>query len=242
MAAHIRVPFLRVGLVLLAFLAFWPQTACQTDRRSFPTLPSAAEASSQRIVVVGFQPALLDKEGPEMVRNPITGTSFMAWPVSRQVTESLTDQLFNMLAGNRKAYLIPPGQARGVVQSIFTSNARIGVHPTEVIKDIGKAFEADAVVIGQVYRWQDRVGGDYGIERPASVAFDLSLIRSADGAVIWRGNYDKTQKSLMEDLLDLDTYLQGRGRWLTAEELAAFGLKRLLDDIPIPPAESPEKG
>jgi len=106
-----------------------------------------------------------------------------------------------------------------------------------MIKDVGMTLEADAVLVGEVYRWQDRVGTDYGIEKPASVAFDLSLVRSSDGAILSRINYDKTQKSLMEDLLDLDTYVRSGGRWLTAEELADFGIKRLVSDMPLPPTE-----
>jgi len=106
-----------------------------------------------------------------------------------------------------------------------------------MIKDVGMTLEADAVLVGEVYRWQDRVGTDYGIEKPASVAFDLSLVRSSDGGILWRSNYDKTQKSLMEDLLDLDTYIRSGGRWLTAEELADFGIKRLVSDMPLPRIE-----
>ncbi len=242
MAVRIRVGLPRIMGSLLVLLVLWSLAGCQTDRRSSSPPPSAAGPALQRIVVVGFQPALSDREGPELVRNPITGTSFMSWRVSEKVAASLTDRLFQMLTGNRKAYLIPPDQVRGVVQSILLSNRGIGMHPTDIIKDIGRSFEADAVLIGQVYRWQERVGADYGIEKPASVAFDLSLIRSSDGVILWRGNYDKTQKSLLEDLFDLDTYIQGRGRWLTAEELAGFGLQRLLPDIPLPHAVEEERG
>lgn len=241
MATAARVAFRRVGFSLLILVGLWCLVGCQNGRRSPASTPSASGPTLQRVVVIGFQPAISNGEEPGLVRNPITGTSFMSWPVSKDVTDRLTDQLFDMLAKEKKAYFIPPGQARGVVQSILMSNTRIGIPPIEMIKEVGKTLEADAVLIGEVYRWQDRVGADYGIEKPASVAFDLSLVRSSDGGILWRGNYDKTQKSLMEDLFDLDTYLQSGGRWLTAEQLADFGIKRLVSDMPLPPAEHEEK-
>jgi len=241
MATEIRVAFLRFGLFLLILFNLWTLVGCHGDTRSFPSSAFPSGPTIQRLVVIGFQPAISNGERPELVRNPVTGTSFMSWPVSEDVTDWLTDQLFEMLAKDKKTYLIPPGQARGVVHSILMSDTKLGIHPLEMIQNVGKAFGADAVLIGQVYRWQDRVGTDYGIEKPASVAFDLSLVRPSDGGILWRRNYDKTQKSLFENLFDLDTYIQSGGRWLTAKELADFGIKRLLAEMPLPPAEKQGK-
>ena len=69
-----------------------------------------------------------------------------------------------------------------------------------------------------------------------AVAFDLSLVRPADGAILWRGNYDKTQKSLFENLFDWNTSVKSKGLWLTAKKLAAFGLEKLLAEMPGTPA------
>ena len=156
----------------------------------------------------------------------------MSWPVPEAEVNWLTDRLFELLAQDKDRRLIPPGQARGVTGSIMASDTKIGLHPIEILKEVGKAFEADAVLVGEVYRWQERVGTDYGIEKPASVAFDLSLIRSSDGAILWRSNYDKTQKSLFENLFDLSTYVKSGGRWLSARELAGFGLEHLISEMP----------
>jgi hypothetical protein len=101
-----------------------------------------------------------------------------------------------------------------------------------MIQEVGKTFGADAVLIGQVYRWRDRIGADFGVESPASVAFDLSLVRPSDGAILWRGNYDKTQRSLFENLFDYKTFVKSKGLWLTAEKLAQLGLDKLLEDMP----------
>ena len=238
MAASVRVTCSPNRLPLLTLFILLSLAGCQGDRRSPPSPQSPSRPIIQTLVVVGFRAPISNGKEPELVRNPITGTSFMSWPVPEEVVDDLTDQLFETLARNRDRHLIPPGQAQGVIESIMGSDTKLGIHPLEMIQDVGKAFDADAVLVGQVYRWQDRVGTDYGIERAASVAFDLSLIRPSDGAILWRGNYDKTQKSLFENLFDLNTYIKSGGRWLTASELAGFGLEQLLSKMPGVPAEA----
>jgi hypothetical protein len=186
----------------------------------------------KEVVVVGFRAAISKGEKPDLVRNPITGTGFMSQPVPQDMVRWLTDQLFDMLVTDKRWNLIPPGQAKGIVENILVSDTRVGMSPLRMIQEVGKTFGADAVLIGQVYRWRDRIGADFGVESPASVAFDLSLVRPSDGAILWRGNYDKTQRSLFENLFDYKTFVKSKGLWLTAEKLAQLGLDKLLEDMP----------
>jgi hypothetical protein len=241
MVTNLRVTSPRYGLTLLSLFTLIIIAGCHADKQPSPFSQSAARPTIQTVVVVGFQAAIASGEGPELVRNPITGTSFMSWPVLEEVVDWLTNQLFEMLTQDKGRHLIPPGQAQGVAESILQSDTKVGMHPLEMMQDMGRIFGADAVLVGQIYRWQNRVGADYGIEKPASVAFDLSLVRPSDGAILWRGNYDKTQRSLFENLFDLNTYIKSGGRWLTARELAIFGLERLLTEMPGAPAETQEK-
>ncbi|MBW1733619.1 MAG: hypothetical protein JRJ09_02080 [Deltaproteobacteria bacterium] len=184
------------------------------------------------VVVMGFNAPLPPGEKPDLVRNTVTGTTFMSYPVTGEVVEWLTERLFDMLAAQRRWGLIPPGQARGAMENFLASDAGTGSTPLKLIQDVGKTFRADAVLTGQVYRWRERVGSDFGVESPASVAFDLSLIRSSDGAILWRGNYDKTQQSLMENIFDFKTYMKGKGLWLRARGLAQLGLDKMLAEMP----------
>ncbi len=87
-------------------------------------------------------------------------------------------------------------------------------------------------MIGYVYRWREREGTDYSVNRPASTAFDLYLIRSHDRAVLWKGRFDKTQRSLSENILDMETFIKGKGRWMTVDRLAKLGLSNLMSKFP----------
>jgi hypothetical protein len=103
-----------------------------------------------------------------------------------------------------------------------------------LIREIGRSVEADAVLIGTIYRFRQRVGGSLGIDSPASVAFAMKLIRVADGRVIWRKPFDETQQSLDQNLLKVGKFFTRGGKWITAEELASEGLKEMMATLPMP--------
>lgn len=106
----------------------------------------------------------------------------------------------------------------------------------EELREVGRLLKADTVLVGFLFRFRAREGTDYGVRTPASVAFELALVRVADGDVLWRGAFDETQESLSENLLKIDRFIQNRGRWAEAGDLAAFGLKDLLGSLPKEPA------
>jgi len=64
------------------------------------------------------------------------------------------------------------------------------------------------------------------------VAFDLYLMSTEEGTILWKARFDKTQFSLSENLFDLQTFLKAKGRWMTAEELAEIGLTGFVETFP----------
>lgn len=186
----------------------------------------------ERLVVFGFRPAMLQGEAPEVIRDPISGAIFMAQPVSNDVAQRMNAILFERLIADKKYELISPSQAEGVFSVLISTDINADLGPGELLQKMGKAFGSDAVLTGYVFRWQEREGSDYAVNRPASTAFDLHLISSADGAILWSAKFDKTQRSLSENLFDLATFVKSRGRWLTVDNLALLGLQKLLDEMP----------
>lgn len=97
---------------------------------------------------------------------------------------------------------------------------------------LGKAVGADAVLAGHVYRFVERKGTDYSVESPASVLFDIDLVRVADGHTLWSARVDETQKSLMENLFSLGTFMERRGKWVPAAELSRHGMEKAVQGLP----------
>jgi hypothetical protein len=228
-------------LVLFCIPFLW---GCHKDTK--PTAYQTAyqtrlQEEIQKVVVMGFRAAMTEGPGPNLVENPITGTSFLAEPVSEDAVRQMNKILFSKLIEGKQWTLVSPGQARGVMASIIDGDRKMEETPRGMLQTVGKTFEANAVLTGRIYRWQKRVGSDFAAERPASVSFDLVLLRPSNGAILWRSHFDKTQQSLFEDIFDFSTYVKSAGRWLTAEKLADIGLEKLIMEMPGTPKPKKEE-
>jgi hypothetical protein len=78
-----------------------------------------------------------------------------------------------------------------------------------------------------VYRFQERKGGNYAVDKPASVGFHLHLME--DGGVKRVFVFDEAQQSLSQNVFDIGKFLQRGGKWVTAEELSREGIKAGLE-------------
>ncbi len=201
-------------------------------KKASPSDREAALSGINKVVVVGFRSAMSEGDEPNEVRDPSSGTIIIAAPVSAGVVRKMTEALFERIKAGKKYELVSPGQARGVFSSMVDSDKDVGMEYVRVLQKVGQTFQADGVLGGTIYRWREREGSPAGVSRPASVAFDLQLVRPADGAILWRDKFDKTQRSLSENLFDAETFVQGKGRWMTSDELAQIGFGKVLAGLP----------
>ncbi|MBL7211636.1 MAG: hypothetical protein ISS61_04560 [Desulfobacteraceae bacterium] len=199
--------------------------------RSLSPVEEKALPIINKVVVAGFKAARSTGEKPGVVHDPLTGAVFAAEPVSASVVQEMNESLFQNLVAQERYQLISPNQAKGVLSGIAGLDASMEKRPIEILQKVGKRFGADAVLGGYIYRWRQREGGDYAVKRPASVAFGLHLIRPGNGATIWKGRFDKTQRSLSENIFDFQTFIEGQGRWMTADKLATLGLQKLVKEM-----------
>jgi hypothetical protein len=104
--------------------------------------------------------------------------------------------------------------------------------PVPASIQIGKGLSADFVFMGFVFRFEERVGSSLGVEKPASVGFDLHLLRLRDSKTVWEMKFDETQRPLSDDLLKIGSFFRRGAAWHTADELAGFGMDDVLQRIP----------
>jgi hypothetical protein len=121
--------------------------------------------------------------------------------------------------------IVSDTEVRDLAESVALSNdmARI--------RKIGELVYADAVLTGRVLRFRERVGSEIGVKSPASVAFTLDLIDVQRGDVIWTARFDETQKGLSENILSLGDIRERGIRWLTAEQLAQDGVRKVINQL-----------
>ncbi|MFB3885624.1 MAG: hypothetical protein ACE144_10385 [Thermodesulfobacteriota bacterium] len=100
--------------------------------------------------------------------------------------------------------------------------------------ELGRELKVDFVAVPLLFRFEERIGSAIGVERPASVGFDIHLFRVKDGKRVWDGKFDETQRPLSENLFKIGSFLRRKASWLTAEELASVGMDEMLKKLPSP--------
>lgn len=117
--------------------------------------------------------------------------------------------------------------------------------PRTLIHRLGKLLSADLIMVGTVWRYRD-IGEIEGFpDKPASVAFALYLVDPETGRRIWRGVFDETQEYALKDMSKFTDRIKMGMKWLTADELARYGVKQTLNNFPanvIPLADKGTQG
>ena len=96
---------------------------------------------------------------------------------------------------------------------------------------VGQCLDVDVLLVPQIIYWQERDGGDMGAQRPASVTLDMYLVNINQERLISRYHFDETQESLTSNLLDIDKFVERSGKWLSARDLAAEGMRRGVKEL-----------
>jgi hypothetical protein len=97
---------------------------------------------------------------------------------------------------------------------------------------LGKTLNMDFIFVGVLFRFEERIGSSIGAEKPASVGFDVHLIRMKDEKMVWIGKFDETQRPLSENLFKIGSFVRRKASWLTAEELSSVGMDEMLRQFP----------
>jgi TolB-like protein len=143
----------------------------------------------------------------------------------REAPELLARLVYSAMAPISNWQIVSESEVREVAQSIpRTTDA-------ERVKRVGEMVYADAVIIGRVQRYRERVGEEWGAKSPASVAFVLDLVDVRRGDIVWSARFDETQKSLSENIFALGDITQRGVRWLSAEQLMAEGVKKAVSQL-----------
>ncbi|NTW77316.1 MAG: hypothetical protein HGB33_06005 [Syntrophaceae bacterium] len=205
------------GLVMLlllvpVFVSYGAEAEKEADKSKRPL----------RMAIIPFQAIMPQTEAGNTAESPLSGAVFFGGKIAKG-GETVTEELFvEKLNEFKEIEIIPQEKVIGFYKRISAESLKVPL--SGIIKKAGVELNADLVAVGYVFRYVERVGRDYGIEKAASVAFEISLVNSKDGSVVWRGVFDRTQKSLMEDLFQIASFYKGRGKWLTARELTKQGM------------------
>ncbi len=142
----------------------------------------------------------------------------------------LAEYLYEDLKKSASYEIVPLEQAFSIFN--LQRGGRDLYSDIQLIMELGKKLGVDAVVVGEVLRIRERVGGNYSVISPASVAFRLKMIRVQDGMEFCKVLYDETQKPWSEEPQRLFHWSKIRFRWLTADQLARAGIHEVVMIFP----------
>jgi len=182
---------------------------------------------TKRIAVLSFQ-ALSPGEG-NTVFCPLCGSGSSSGKI-QEGSEKVVEEIFvDRLSKMPGVEIIPSEKAESVYKRI--SSEKLKGSFAENLTKAGSELGADFVAIGYVYRYTERVGFKYSSAHPASVTFEIHLV-DANGNIIWGRHFDKTQKSLMENIFDISSFFKGGAKWVTARQLTEQGMDTVLKTFP----------
>jgi hypothetical protein len=143
---------------------------------------------------------------------------------------TLTRLLQQKMESMRTFKVLPLEKAEEAFSQI--ERRQFELKPLRSFIQLGKTLDMDFIFIGVLFRFEERIGSHYGAEKPASVGFDVHLIRLKDEKMVWTGKFDETQKPLSENLLKIGSFVRRKASWLTAEELSSVGMDEMLMRLP----------
>jgi TolB-like protein len=148
---------------------------------------------------------------------------------------------------------LPPGSSESVTALLYAQATMIGgwqVVPQDDVGDamqqlppttptnmdanalaLGKKLAADGVIYGSVNKYRERVGFEYSAQTPAAVAFTLNFVDEHSGQIVWTAKYAREQKALTENIFDLPHFIQNKGRWVRAHDIAQEGVNAALTNL-----------
>jgi TolB-like protein len=220
-----------IGAILCIFLlpAFGqPQ---EQEQQSQPQQQKGERiAPRQKVAIIPFLNVKPEVSGQRMIKGLYGNYFFRTGDLPARAGSEVTTIFQRQINALGRCELISSDQARVAAEGVDTAAFR--KDPIGVAAQIGQELGLYAVVIGGVYRYEQRQGSALGVQSPASAAFDAHLIRVADKKVIWSGRFDETQHSLSENVLKIGSFVKGGAQWVTVERWVEIGVESTLRSFP----------
>jgi TolB-like protein len=149
-------------------------------------------------------------------------------PIEEGAPESLTADIYSRISLVSGWEVAPESDVRDVMSTLPPTT--LADMQQNALK-LGHQLSADAVVYGTVTRYKERVGSDYAAKSPAAVAFAIHVIDVNNGVVLWTARYAREQKALTQNIFNLANFVENRGRWVRAHDIAQRGVEEAVADL-----------
>ncbi len=178
-----------------------------------PTAPADTQTLPAQISSIAVMPPIAtpesDSASPKVKQELAVGK------------DALRGALTDYFAGHRHVRLLTEDEVAANAPSLTANRL-------EQAMTAGKAVHAEAIMLVNLDRYQQRQGSDYAVQAPASVAFEYRLLLTASGQTLCAGSFDETQRSATHNLLAFKTVAKRGFKWIPAADLLREGLQAKL--------------
>lgn len=211
--------YVRTFVVTVLFLAFlFPATGCSKKQP-----PHVEQLPNLTLGVVEFT---MPRTLGELLAGAIPADQAA---VSPEVLQGLDETMQEILKEMERPHI-----SLGTSYKCYSAVVRDGKFKGNALEkwtEVGRCMKADVLLVPQLLFWQEREGGPMGVENPASVTLELYLLDVRNSQLLGRYRFEETQTSLTSNLLTLKKFVNRGGKWITANQLAAEGIRAGLKDL-----------
>ena len=185
----------------------------------------------EKIAVMPFFKGMFGYRLNETLNIPISQLSYNLQNMPHGSAKILTELVNRSLQNRYDEKLIPLSKVKETTAQTGYDGTRDTIQ-TVALKT-GKALGTPLILAGNIWRFKERVGSAIGVRSPASIAFAIYLFDVPAGKMLWMAKFEETQRSLLENLLRIGAFFERGAKWLTASELASYGIKELINKSPL---------
>ena len=237
---RLQVGGMRMGAVAAGFIIMG---ACAPTKVTTTASPALDQYHVRSVVIMPFDrlatPQILDSPEDELsVPRGARRSEIQMAPDSRAsghldretstvpafVPDKVSQMMYRKLSKLKGLRVMAAEEAAPTMKTSGSSTPRA---PSQAAQDAIRKTGSDAALVGRVLIYRERDGSKWGAN-PAIVGFEVKLIGS-DGLTLWSANYYEKQRPLIEDLVG---FWQHGGGFVTADELAEYGVERIVRKFP----------
>ncbi len=216
------------SMLIVCFSVLVSMVGCAKDAAHTPEAPAGHQEICKRVVVLPFVD-LGTAFGPDAsVRGPLTRQVFVTDTVATHGELYMTKTLRRLLRAKSTIQWV----TKDVPEAATPAGSVPRQELIQSLQSLGHKHKADGVLVGFLYAFRERQGSALSAKSPAYVAFELVLVSVKSGRLLWQPKFIERQEPLNQNLFELGKFMQRKGRWVTAREMATQALKEMLQTYP----------
>ncbi len=123
--------------------------------------------------------------------------------------------------------IIMPGNIHGNAESIVMSQLKKALSDRIIGYVEGK--EKSPYINVYIYRYEERQGGNFAVDKPARVGFHMHLIHENTVRRVFV--YEEDQQALFDNLYTIGKFMKRGGKWVTVDRLSEDGINKGLNEL-----------